>query len=1148
MKPSHVVWVCAIVIAVVIAACFRFSIVPAAHNDAAARKTERAILSPPQGKHVGSASTNIPPGGQIQHLGNVDERTLSTWLSRSKEEPLLSEFAAWVEKARHGDGPITENEGVALAEQRRERLAKLIQTDPRRALELAMPKDLIAALPPRVAALAEEHVAGRGRLAVLGAIPEKPGTENFEGTFRVATVDGRAYRAFAYGRRLGEPTRDDILLHGIAVKSPTHGHLLAVHESPARLLGGAEVAQLKRNGGADPLCAVSGLPSMTKSAQTVLDLGGEPVFACDPNHALILQEQIAAADGENAASAVPGAPKAATYTEGRKRLLFIRVDFADFPGPPLTDLEGLQLITNMNNYWVDASYGKTTVAMPGQGFGQSSDITPTLRLTNNAFYYTTNNFYDALRAAARAAADAAGFYRTNYEFDITCIGPVPGFNWRGLGYVGANGAWIRGSFFTGTIAHELGHNLGLNHANFWDTSNTSAIGPGRSVEYGDGFDVMGSDGSVRPYNARYRAYLNWLTASDVATFSTNGIYRIMAFDVTNSTGVRALKIIRNAGSDSTNQYWLEYHAMAQANQWEQTGAELRWAGSGNHKSQLIDTTPGSPSGLGDVPIAIGRTFVDNVFKLYITPLRKAGTTPESLDLFVFKGTLASNLSPALSISATTTNPSVLDSVIFTATATDSNGDVLAYHWDFGDSSFGTNGNVIGKSWSSAGEYVVLCTVTDMKGGEARSRLIVRVGSPATYRISGRVLNDGNPVQGVRVFASSTHVTYTDSSGNYDLVNLDAGNYTVGAVLEGYTFTNSGFVNPVVVGPNAQNIDFISIPPHYVFPNVAITNPVPGAIFGEGSDVLISATASALDGRSITNVEFFISGIKLAEAAAAPYDVTWSNAIFGTYALTARAIDSTGVAVTSAPVTIEISRTIFARGSVWKYLDDGSDQGTNWIMPDFDDGAWASGAGRFGYGGDGEATTVGYGPNANAKHITTYFRRAFELPPGVIVSNLIVRWTRDDGVVAYADGAEAFRDNVQDGPITFLTTASTDVTNGDETNFFEMTLSGALLATNTSTHVLAVEVRQAAPDSDDLGFDLELIATGTVVPRLAIRRVGSQLELSWPAMAENWNLYAADSMSPAAQWLPVTSVTVVNGMKTVTISAYQLSGFYRLQNP
>src|SRR4029077_20842670 len=37
------------------------------------------------------------------------------------------------------------------------------------------------------------------------------------------------------------------------------------------------------------------------------------------------------------------------------------------------------------------------------------------------------------------------------------------------------------------------------------------------------------------------------------------------------------------------------------------------------------------------------------------------------------------------------------------------------------------------------------------------------------------------------------------------------------------------------------------------------------------------------------------------------------------------------------------------GAVWKYLDNGSDQGTNWIVRKFDDSTWASGLAELGYG-------------------------------------------------------------------------------------------------------------------------------------------------------------------------------------------------------
>src|SRR5436190_22289574 len=67
-------------------------------------------------------------------------------------------------------------------------------------------------------------------------------------------------------------------------------------------------------------------------------------------------------------------------------------------------------------------------------------------------------------------------------------------------------------------------------------------------------------------------------------------------------------------------------------------------------------------------------------------------------------------------------------------------------------------------------------------------------------------------------------------------------------------------------------------------------------------------------------------------------------------------------------------SIFSYGSSWKYLDNGSNQGTGWTAATFNDAGWLSGNGQLGYGDGDEATTLGYGGNSSAKYITTYFRK------------------------------------------------------------------------------------------------------------------------------------------------------------------------------
>jgi hypothetical protein len=164
------------------------------------------------------------------------------------------------------------------------------------------------------------------------------------------------------------------------------------------------------------------------------------------------------------------------------------------------------------------------------------------------------------------------------------------------------------------------------------------------------------------------------------------------------------------------------------------------------------------------------------------------------------------------------------------------------------------------------------------------------------------------------------------------------------------------------------------------------------------------------------------------------------------------------------------------GATWKYLDDGSDQGTAWTTPDFDDSGWASGPAQLGYGDGDEATEVGYGPNPEEKHITTYFRRAFT---ATAPSALRLRLLRDDGAVAYLNGTEVFRTNMPSGTISHQTTASECVWGVDEATFHEIDVSADHLV--RGTNILAVEAHQCDPGSSDISFDLGLSRSGPLCP-------------------------------------------------------------------
>src|SRR6266542_1593440 len=55
-----------------------------------------------------------------------------------------------------------------------------------------------------------------------------------------------------------------------------------------------------------------------------------------------------------------------------------------------------------------------------------------------------------------------------------------------------------------------------------------------------------------------------------------------------------------------------------------------------------------------------------------------------------------------------------------------------------------------------------------------------------------------------------------------------------------------------------------------------------------------------------------------------------------------------VLCTGCTAASDPSTTLIAANSTWKYLDDGSNQGTSWRQPAFNDSSWRSGAAPLGY--------------------------------------------------------------------------------------------------------------------------------------------------------------------------------------------------------
>ncbi|NNF22708.1 MAG: metallophosphoesterase family protein, partial [Saprospiraceae bacterium] len=169
-----------------------------------------------------------------------------------------------------------------------------------------------------------------------------------------------------------------------------------------------------------------------------------------------------------------------------------------------------------------------------------------------------------------------------------------------------------------------------------------------------------------------------------------------------------------------------------------------------------------------------------------------------------------------------------------------------------------------------------------------------------------------------------------------------------------------------------------------------------------------------------------------------------------------------------------SQTLISTNASWKYLDDGSDQGTAWRATGFNDTSWQSGNAELGYGDGGEATVVSYGNDANNKYITTYFRKSFNVINPGNIAGLDLDLLVDDGAAIYLNGTELVRQNLPTGTINYLTHAPNIISGGAEQTYtsYNGLPSTALVAGN---NVIAVEVHQRDGTSSDIGFNLSLNA-------------------------------------------------------------------------
>ena len=302
-----------------------------------------------------------------------------------------------------------------------------------------------------------------------------------------------------------------------------------------------------------------------------------------------------------------------TPTGSKHKVLVIPVSWAAGHGtpaaPPTRSLGEIMAMVN-NKWWSEISYGQFA-GWDVHGFGPITIVnTPHLDSDGSC----GGDFEDDISEQGEyQAIHTGGLVPTDYETIIywfTGIGPGCGWSgqWSSSGHIFINGG------LENTMAHELGHSLGLSHAHA-----VSCVDRGVPVsysnsctanEYGDPNDTMAS--SSAGFDALERNRLGWMSGRIADVPSGGGSYTLSPLELT-TPGLQALRL-----SDGTP-LWLEYRQPvgSDGGRVGVPGVLIYAPYSGGLGTQFLDANPATVT-QNDANIAAGTTWISPTGNFRVT--------------------------------------------------------------------------------------------------------------------------------------------------------------------------------------------------------------------------------------------------------------------------------------------------------------------------------------------------------------------------------------------------------------------------------------------------------------------------------------------------------------------------------------------------
>ncbi len=209
---------------------------------------------------------------------------------------------------------------------------------------------------------------------------------------------------------------------------------------------------------------------------------------------------------------------------------------------------------SVDKYFREVSFNKASF---------SGNVYGWLTLPTNS---TSCDYYDwALQADSIAQQNNIDLSNFKYRIYAFPTGVCP---YGGIGEIGGLGAqfyrsWVFYPDYVGIYKHELGHNLGVHHANGLSCANPSETNYQNctNTEYADITDTMGDAYGGTQFNAPHKVATGWINSTNVSeAINTTGTFNVYNSE-TETTLPQVLKMLTpytNYGGSSNDYYYISY--------------------------------------------------------------------------------------------------------------------------------------------------------------------------------------------------------------------------------------------------------------------------------------------------------------------------------------------------------------------------------------------------------------------------------------------------------------------------------------------------------------------------------------------------------------------------------------------------------------